>query len=103
MTSPVRFAILGFGLTAVRRNCFPAFANSERTRLVGMWRRDQGSSSEELRRAPDYPLLCFPRGALCLLLKSMRSSLHHRMLCITPILFWRSGTVRQFSAKSLLR
>lgn len=40
MTSPVRFAILGFGLHAVRR-LLPAFANSERTRLVGMWRRDQ--------------------------------------------------------------
>ncbi|MEG9436603.1 Gfo/Idh/MocA family oxidoreductase [Edaphobacter sp. HDX4] len=45
MTPPVRFAILGFGLHAVRR-LLPAFAKSEDTRLVGMWRRDQNSAKQ---------------------------------------------------------
>ncbi len=45
MTAPVRFAILGFGHHAVRR-LLPAFARSERTRLVGMWRRDQAAAEQ---------------------------------------------------------
>lgn len=45
MTAPVRFAILGFGLHAVRR-LLPAFAKSEKTRLVGMWRRDQNAAKQ---------------------------------------------------------
>jgi predicted dehydrogenase len=45
MTAPVRFAILGFGHHAVRR-LLPAFARSERTRLVGMWRRDQVAAQQ---------------------------------------------------------
>ncbi|RZU42121.1 Gfo/Idh/MocA family protein [Edaphobacter modestus] len=45
MAAPVRFAILGFGLHAVRR-LLPAFAPSERTRLVGMWRRDQNAAKQ---------------------------------------------------------
>ena len=67
MTAPVRFAILGFGLHAVRR-LLPAFADSQATQLVGMWRRDQEaarkncaehniahcfSSAEELCSSPD--------------------------------------------------
>lgn len=45
MPSPVRFAILGFGLHAVRR-LLPAFAESEKTQLVGMWRRDQAAAKQ---------------------------------------------------------
>ena len=45
MTAPVRFAILGFGHHAVRR-LLPAFARSERTKLVGMWRRDQNAAKQ---------------------------------------------------------
>jgi predicted dehydrogenase len=45
MTAPVRFAILGFGLHAVRR-LLPAFAKSERTEFVGMWRRDQAAAKQ---------------------------------------------------------
>lgn len=45
MTAPVRFAILGFGHHAVRR-LLPAFARSERTRVVGMWRRDQSAAKQ---------------------------------------------------------
>jgi predicted dehydrogenase len=45
MTKPVRFAILGFGLHAVRR-LLPAFADSRETQLVGMWRRDQKAAQE---------------------------------------------------------
>lgn len=67
MAAPVRFAILGFGLHAVRR-MLPAFKDSQRTQLVGMWRRDQNAaklncaehniahcfaSSEELCSSPD--------------------------------------------------
>jgi predicted dehydrogenase len=67
MTAPVRFAILGFGLHAVRR-LVPAFASSQATQLVGMWRRDQEAarkncaehniahcfaSAEELCASPD--------------------------------------------------
>ncbi|HEU4636916.1 MAG TPA: Gfo/Idh/MocA family oxidoreductase [Edaphobacter sp.] len=67
MTAPVRFAILGFGLHAVRR-LVPAFAPSRDTQLVGMWRRDPEaarkncaehniahcfSSAEELCSSPD--------------------------------------------------
>ena len=67
MTAPVRFAILGFGLHAVRR-LLPAFADSQATQVVGMWRRDQEAarrncaehniahcfaSAEELCSSPD--------------------------------------------------
>ncbi len=45
MSAPVRFAILGFGLHAVRR-LLPAFAGSEQTKLVGMWRRDQQAAKQ---------------------------------------------------------
>jgi predicted dehydrogenase len=45
MASPIRFAILGFGLHAVRR-LLPAFAESEKTQLVGMWRRDQAAAKQ---------------------------------------------------------
>lgn len=45
MTSPVRFAILGFGLHAVRR-LLPAFAQSNETQMVGIWRRDQEAARE---------------------------------------------------------
>src|SRR5215813_13639398 len=45
MNEPVRFAILGFGHHAVRR-LLPAFARSEKTRLVGMWRRDQSAARQ---------------------------------------------------------
>jgi 1,5-anhydro-D-fructose reductase (1,5-anhydro-D-mannitol-forming) len=45
MSAPVRFAILGFGHHAVRR-LLPAFARSERTRVVGMWRRDQAAAKQ---------------------------------------------------------
>src|SRR5215469_10854073 len=45
MNAPVRFAILGFGHHAVRR-LLPAFARSEKTKLVGMWRRDQNVAKQ---------------------------------------------------------
>ena len=45
MTAPVRFAILGFGHHAVRR-LLPAFGRSDKTRLVGMWRRDQSAAKQ---------------------------------------------------------
>ncbi|WP_035349413.1 Gfo/Idh/MocA family protein [Edaphobacter aggregans] len=45
MNAPVRFAILGFGHHAVRR-LLPAFARSEKTQLVGMWRRDQNAAKQ---------------------------------------------------------
>lgn len=40
---PLRFAILGFGLHAVRR-LLPAFARSESTSLNGLWRRDRAAA-----------------------------------------------------------
>lgn len=45
MAAPVRFAILGFGLHAVRR-LLPAFAKSEHTQVVGLWRRDQAAAKQ---------------------------------------------------------
>jgi predicted dehydrogenase len=39
----VRFAILGFGLHAVRR-LLPAFASAKQAKLVGMWRRDPAAA-----------------------------------------------------------
>src|SRR4051794_36136990 len=45
MSAPVRFAILGFGHHAVRR-LLPAFVRSEKTQLVGMWRRDQNAAKQ---------------------------------------------------------
>ncbi len=43
--SPLRFAILGFGLHAVRR-LLPAFERSQATTLAGMWRRNQVTAAE---------------------------------------------------------
>lgn len=40
----VRFAILGFGLHAIRR-LVPAFAISEHAALTGIWRRDQAAAA----------------------------------------------------------
>ncbi len=49
MSQPsVRFAILGFGHHAVRR-LIPAFARSQDTSLVGMWRRNQALAEQECR------------------------------------------------------
>ena len=44
--SPIRFAILGFGLHAVRR-LVPAFAIAKDSVLAGMWRRDQIAAAED--------------------------------------------------------
>ena len=43
--SPLRTAILGFGHHAVRR-LLPAFARSQDTTLIGMWRRNQVAAAE---------------------------------------------------------
>jgi predicted dehydrogenase len=43
--SPVRFAILGFGLHAIRR-LLPAFSRCEDAILVGLWRRDQVAAQQ---------------------------------------------------------
>jgi len=43
--APVRFAVLGFGLHAVRRLA-PAFAKSEHAVLAGMWRRDAVAAAQ---------------------------------------------------------
>lgn len=48
MSHPLRFAILGFGHHAIRR-LIPAFARSNATTLVGMWRRNQAVATEECR------------------------------------------------------
>ncbi|WP_263382979.1 Gfo/Idh/MocA family protein [Granulicella arctica] len=63
MTRPVRFAILGFGLHAVRR-LLPAFAKSEQVVLTGMWRRDQAAAA---KNCADLGIAnCFPTTeALC--------------------------------------
>jgi predicted dehydrogenase len=45
----VRFAILGFGLHAVRR-LLPAFPRAKNSQLVGMWRRDQTKAAEDCRQ-----------------------------------------------------
>jgi len=45
MAAPVRFAILGFGLHAVRR-MLPAFAKSEQAEVIGIWRRDQAAAKQ---------------------------------------------------------
>ena len=42
---PLRFAILGFGLHAVRR-LLPAFTRSQATSLTGIWRRNQNAAAE---------------------------------------------------------
>jgi 1,5-anhydro-D-fructose reductase (1,5-anhydro-D-mannitol-forming) len=61
--SPVRFAILGFGLHAVRR-LLPAFTQCEEARLVGIWRRDQAAAAKDC--ATHNIEHCFPtREALC--------------------------------------
>lgn len=61
--SPVRFAILGFGLHAVRR-LLPAFTKCEDATLVGMWRRDQAAAATDC--ATHNIQHCFPtREALC--------------------------------------
>jgi 1,5-anhydro-D-fructose reductase (1,5-anhydro-D-mannitol-forming) len=62
-TSPVRFAILGFGHHAVRR-LMPAFASCEHATLTGMWRRDQKAAAENCSTF-NIPH-CFPsREELC--------------------------------------
>jgi predicted dehydrogenase len=61
--SPVRFAILGFGLHAVRR-LLPAFLRCEEATLVGMWRRDQAAAAKDC--ATHNIAHCFAtREALC--------------------------------------
>jgi 1,5-anhydro-D-fructose reductase (1,5-anhydro-D-mannitol-forming) len=61
--SPVRFAILGFGLHAVRR-LLPAFTKCEEATLVGLWRRDQAAAASDC--ATHNIEHCFPtREALC--------------------------------------
>jgi predicted dehydrogenase len=61
--SPVRFAILGFGLHAVRR-LLPAFLKSEEAVLTGLWRRDQAAAAKNC--AEHNIAHCFPtREALC--------------------------------------
>jgi 1,5-anhydro-D-fructose reductase (1,5-anhydro-D-mannitol-forming) len=44
--SQVRFAVLGFGLHAVRR-LIPAFGLTQESSLVGMWRRNQDAAKED--------------------------------------------------------
>ena len=63
MTTPLRFAILGFGHHAIKR-LVSSFAASERTTLTGMWRRNQQAAAQNYR---DYSIEhCFPsREALC--------------------------------------
>jgi predicted dehydrogenase len=61
--SRVRFAILGFGIHAVRR-LLPGFARCNEAVLTGMWRRDQAAAAEDCAKfgIPN----CFPtREALC--------------------------------------
>lgn len=61
--SPVRFAILGFGLHAVRR-LLPAFQQCEQATLVGLWRRDQAAAAKDCAAhniAHNFPT----REALC--------------------------------------
>lgn len=61
--SPVRFAILGFGLHATRR-LLPAFQRCEEATLVGLWRRDQAAATKDC--ATHHIAHCFPtREALC--------------------------------------
>ena len=61
--APVRFAILGFGLHAVRR-LLPAFERCEDASLVGIWRRDQEAAAKDC--AVHNIAHCFPtREALC--------------------------------------
>lgn len=61
--SRVRFAILGFGLHAVRR-LLPAFSQCKEAALTGMWRRDQAAAA--LDCAKHGISNCFPaREALC--------------------------------------
>lgn len=61
--SPVRFAILGFGLHAVRR-LLPAFQRCKHATLVGLWRRDQAAAANDC--ATHHIAHNFPtREALC--------------------------------------
>ncbi len=61
--SPVRFAILGFGLHAVRR-LLPAFEQCNDATLVGIWRRDQEAAAKDC--ATHNIAHCFAtREALC--------------------------------------
>src|SRR5580698_3648558 len=61
--SPVRFAILGFGLHAVRR-LMPAFSRTEQATLIGMWRRNQAAAAQNF--ADHHIPHCFAtREALC--------------------------------------
>ncbi len=61
--SRVRFAILGFGLHAVRR-LLPAFSQCKEATLSGMWRRNQAAAAQDCAK---YGIAnCFPsREALC--------------------------------------
>ena len=61
--TPVRFAILGFGLHAIKR-LVPAFAAAEHAQLVGLWRRDQAAAR---KNAADFnlPHAFATREALC--------------------------------------
>lgn len=62
-SSPVRFAILGFGLHGERR-LIPAFAASQHTSLAGIWRRDPAAALQACREHnirvnfPTRELLC---------------------------------------------
>ncbi len=63
VTTPIRFAILGFGHHASRR-LVPAFAKSEHTTLHGIWRRNQAAAAENCRNL--HILHCFETPeALC--------------------------------------
>ena len=48
MTTPLRFAILGFGHHAIKR-LVSAFAASEHTILTGLWRRNQAAAMQNCR------------------------------------------------------
>jgi predicted dehydrogenase len=63
MTTPLRFAILGFGHHAIKR-LISAFAASEHTILTGMWRRNQAVAAANCH---EYGIPhCFPTPeALC--------------------------------------
>ena len=60
---PLRFAILGFGLHAVRR-LLPAFARSQDTTLTGIWRRNQTTAAEDCA-THDIPHCFATREELC--------------------------------------
>lgn len=61
--SPVRFAILGFGLHAVRR-LMSAFALAHDSSLVGMWRRNQDAAAADCTKF-EIPHCFTTREELC--------------------------------------